>query len=289
MPKVLAGAAIAAGILATGGSAALISRDASPSGVVRTADGTRTAEPRAKASAATETASLTTALDAPTLGLADSVIETFHDSDTNLCGTQKVHIDGPVRAFEDQNNVIHLTVSDPNATGWQWTGSVTGFTNNPKTAALDCTPVMIGNSGNTDPSQFDQKTWIQAIHFAGSTVYAYGHQDYFGTRTNDPDCHDAGTTDGLPYCWYSSIPLWTATVSPPDRHVDFSRSAATPGHVAIYPQVAYPGDTNTTSAGWIGYGTPSNIIRGRNQDGTLDGYHYMFAYSSSNYAGQGKG
>ncbi|QDX27407.1 hypothetical protein FPZ54_16275 [Sphingomonas suaedae] len=293
MPKVLAGAALAAGMLATGGGAALMSADSrstAGSGIVRIAGESGAAtRPGRGASATPESASLSSTLDAPTLGLADSVIETFHDSDTNLCGTQKVHIDGPVRAFEDQNNVIHLTVSDPNATGWQWTGSVTGFTNNPKTAALDCTPVMIGNSGNTDPSQFDQKTWIQAIHFAGSTVYAYGHQDYFGTRTNDPDCHDAGTTDGLPYCWYSSIPLWTATVSPPDRHVDFSRSAATPDHVAIYPHVAYPGDANTTSAGWIGYGTPSNIIRGRNQDGTLDGYHYMFAYSSSNYAGQGKG
>lgn len=293
MPKVISGAVLAAGMLATGGSATLMSADrqsAASSGIVRIAGDSGAATRAAKdASATMESASQSSTLDAPTLGLADSVIETFHDSEANKCGTQKVHIDGPVRAFEDQNNVIHLTVSDPNATGWQWTGSVTGFTNNPKTAALDCTPVMIGNSGNTDPSQFDQKTWIQAIHFAGSTVYAYGHQDYFGTRTNDPDCHDAGTTDGLPYCWYSSIPLWTATVSPPDRHVSFTRSSATPGHVAIYPHVAYPGDANTTSAGWIGYGTPSNIIRGRNQNGTLDGYHYMFAYSSSNYAGQGKG
>ncbi|MGV1683897.1 hypothetical protein [Sphingopyxis sp. NJF-3] len=242
----------------------------------------------ASARTATSSAALTT-LDAPTLGLADSVIETFHDSDDNMCGTQKVHIDGPVRAFEDQNNVIHLTVSDPNAKGWQWTGSVTGFTNNPKTAALDCDGVMTGNSGNTDPDAYDQKTWIQAVHFEGSTVYAYGHEDYFGTRTNDPDCHDAGTSDGKPYCWYASIPLWTATVSPPDRHIDFARSAATPDHVAIFPHVAYPGDANTTDAGWIGYGTPSNIIRGRNQDGTLDGYYYMYAYSSSAYAGQAKG
>ena len=236
MPKVLAGAALAAGMLATGGGAALMSADSrstAGSGIVRIAGESGAAtRPGRGASATPESASLSSTLDAPTLGLADSVIETFHDSDTNLCGTQKVHIDGPVRAFEDQNNVIHLTVSDPNATGWQWTGSVTGFTNNPKTAALDCTPVMIGNSGNTDPSQFDQKTWIQAIHFAGSTVYAYGHQDYFGTRTNDPDCHDAGTTDGLPYCWYSSIPLWTATVSPPDRHVDFRRDAGPCRHLS---------------------------------------------------------
>ena len=237
MPKLTSSAALAAGILATGGSAALMVGDrqpAAPSGTVRiaSAPGYTPRAEKTAGSAATETASLST-LAPPTLGLADSVIETFHDSTANQCGSQKVHIDGPVRAFEDQNNVIHLTTSDPNATGWQWTGSVTGFTNNPKTAALDCTPVMIGNSGNTNPSQYDQKTWIQAVHFAGSTVYAYGHQDYFGTRTNDPDCHDAGTTDGLPYCWYSSIPLWTATVSPPDRHVTFARSGATPGHVAI--------------------------------------------------------
>lgn len=226
---------------------------------------------------------------APVLGLADSVIETFHDSDTQLCGTQKVHIDGPVRAFEDQNNVIHLTVSDPNATGWQWTGSVTGFTNNPTTAALDCTPVMIGNVANTDPTKYDQKTWIQALYFKTDTVYGYGHEDYFGTRTSEAGCHDAGTTDGLPYCWYSSIPVWTATVAPPDRHLSFSRSATAPNHVAIYPHVAYPGHANTPDAGWIGYGTPSNIFRGRNQDGSLDGYWYMYAYASATFGGQAKG
>jgi hypothetical protein len=229
------------------------------------------------------------ALAAPTLELADSVIETFHDSDTQLCGTQKVHIDGPVRAFEDQNHVIHLTVSDPNATGWQWTGSVTGFTNNPTTAALDCTPVMTGNSGNTDPSKFDQKTWIQGLFFSGSTIYAYGHEDYFGTRTSEPGCHDAGTADGLPYCWYASIPVWQATVPAASRHISFAKSATAPGHVAIYPHVQYPGHSSTPLAGWIGYGTPSNIVRGRNQDGTLDGYWYMFAYTNSGYGGQAKG
>lgn len=225
----------------------------------------------------------------PVLGLSDSVIETFHDSTANKCGSQKVHIDAPVRVFEDQNHVIHLTTSDPNATGWQWTGSVTGFTNNPKTAVLDCTPVMIGNSGNTNPAAFDQKTWIQAFYFSGSTIHAYGHEDYFGTRTNDPDCHKAGVVDGLPYCWYASIPVWTATVSPPNRHINFTKISSTPNHVAIFPHVSYPGDTNTPLAGWIGYGTPSNIFRGRNSDGTVDNYWYMFAYHSSNYAGQSKG
>src|SRR5688500_17782195 len=88
---------------------------------------------------------------APTVGLADSVIETFHDSETMKCGSNNIHIDSPVRAFEDEHHVIHLTVSDPAAKGWQWTGSVTGFTNNPKTAVLDCTPVMQGYSAQNLP------------------------------------------------------------------------------------------------------------------------------------------
>lgn len=225
----------------------------------------------------------------PTLALADSVIETFHDSDTDMCGSTKVHIDGPVRAFEDQNHIIHLTVSDPDATAWQWTGSVTGFTNNPTTAKLDCTPIMTGKTGNNDIPSFDQKTWIQALHFAAPTVYAYGHEDYFGTRTSEPGCHRAGTTDGLPYCWYSSVPVWKATVPPSGTHLTFTRTATPPNHVAIYPHVRYPGHDNTPTAGWIGYGTPSNIVRGHTADGTLDGYSYLFVYTNSGYAGQPKG
>lgn len=225
----------------------------------------------------------------PILALADSNIRTFHDSDVHLCGTEKVHIDGPVRAFEDQNHVIHLTVSDPNATGWQWTGSVAGFTAEPPTAVLDCTPIMTGNVANNDPSKFDQKTWIQALYFSSPTVYAYGHEDYFGTRTSPTGCHDAGTSDGLPYCWYASIPIWTAATTATSRHISFSRIAPAPNHVAIYPHVTYPGHENTPTSGWIGYGTPSNIIRGRLQDGTLDGYWYMLAYTNSGHDGQPKG
>lgn len=229
------------------------------------------------------------ALTPPTLALADSVIATFHDSDTHLCGTQKVHIDSPVRAFEDQNHVIHLTVSDPQARGWQWTGSVAGFTAEPKTATLDCTPVMIGNAADNDPAHFNQKTWIQALYFSASTIYAYGHEDYFATRLSLPECHKSGTQDGLPYCWYASIPVWTASTAGTGRHLDFSPIAAAPNHVAIYPHVPYPDHANTPTAGWIGYGTPSNIFRGRHQDGSLDGYWYMFVYTSSGYGEQPKG
>lgn len=228
---------------------------------------------------------------APVLGLADSTAETFHDSDVNLCGTTKVKQDGPVRVFEDQFNVIHMTVSDANAKGWQWHGSVTGFTNNPKTALLDCTSVMTGNAANTEPGQFDQKTWIQGFYFDGTTAWAYGHEDYWGNRVdNDPDCHRSGTSDGKPGCWYAAIATWKANpVSSANRHLDFTRNGDTPDHVAIYPHVQYPGDSATPTSGWIGYGAPSNIFRGRNQDGTTDGYWYMFAYTNSGYADQPKG
>jgi hypothetical protein len=228
---------------------------------------------------------------APTLGLADSVIETFHDSDVNLCGTTKVKQDGPVRIFEDQFNVLHMTISDANAKGWQWHGSVTGFTNNPKTAILDCTGVMTGNVGNTDPSKFDQKTWIQGFYFDGTTAWAYGHEDYWGNRVNnDPDCHKSGVVDGKPGCWYAAIATWKANpVSSANRHLDFTRDGTAPDHIAIYPHVQYPGDALTPTSGWIGYGAPSNIFRGRNQDGTTDGYWYMFTYTNSGYAGQAKG
>lgn len=227
----------------------------------------------------------------PTLGFADSVIEPFHDSETDTCGTTNIHIDSPVRAFEGHDNEIHLTVSDPGARGWQWTGSVADFTDNPRTAALDCALIMNGNTGNNSIPEFDQRTWIQSLYFnrSASTVYAYGHEDYFGTRTNEPECHEAGKSDEKPYCWYASIAVWAAEVPISGTHIDFSKIDAPPNHVAIYPHVQYPGHENTPTAGWIGYGTPSNIIRGRNQDGSLDDYHYMLAYTSSGYGDQPNG
>ncbi|HEY9412421.1 MAG TPA: hypothetical protein VIP77_22775 [Jiangellaceae bacterium] len=228
------------------------------------------------------------------LKLADSVIETFHDSDADLCpGGAEAQVDSPVRVFEDQNHVIHLTTSDPQGRGWQWTGSVTGFTNNPKTATLDCTSIMNGYTGNNDPAAFDQKTFIQGFYFDNPTVYAYGHEDYYGTRTLETGCHNHRVTpdDGLPRCWYSAIAVWKATVPATGTHLDFAKDGdGTRGdHVAIFPHVRYPGHPATPTAGWIGYGTPSNIVRGRRPDGTLDGYWYMFAYTNSGYAQQSKG
>lgn len=227
----------------------------------------------------------------PVLALADSVIETFHDSDTDLCGATKVHIDAPVRIFEDQHNVVHLTTSDPRARGWQWAGAAADFTGSPAAARLDCVPIMTGDTGNDVVADFDQKTWIQGLYFDGATrtVYGYGHEDYFGTRVPVEECHESGTTDGDPYCWYASIPVWTSDVTDYGSHLEFGKSGSPPGHVAIYPHVQYPGHADTPDAGWIGYGTPSNLFRGRNQDGSLDGYHYMFAYASAAYAGQSNG
>ncbi|MCW4461185.1 hypothetical protein OK349_05660 [Sphingomonas sp. BT-65] len=234
-----------------------------------------------------------TSLAAPTLQIpSGSPIETFHDADLEKCGTTPVRQDGPLRVFEDQFNVIHMTMSNADAKGYQWTGSVTGFTNNPTTAELDCTPVMIGNVGNTDVSKFDQKTWIQGFYFDGTTAWAYGHQDFWGgpPRSTNPNCHASGVEDDKNGCWYASIATWKANpVSSADRHLNFTRNGTAPNHIAIYPHVQYPGDLQTPKSGWIGYGAPSNIFRGRNQDGTVDGYWYMFVYTNSGHGGQAKG
>ncbi|MFZ3485095.1 hypothetical protein [Sphingomonas sp. 3-13AW] len=293
--QIFIGMAVTTGIATLAAAASVLTSDTLEPGLIKAPSSSPLeARTSAQQSAPASTGqSLGVAAAAPILALSDSEINTFHDSETMKCGTEKVHIDGPVRVFEDQFNVIHMTVSDPDAKGWQWTGSVTGFTNWPdKTAALDCSPVMIGNVGNNNQSQFDQKTWIQALYFNAGTIYGYGHGDYFGTRTSEAGCHQGGTSDGLPNCWYSSIPVWTAQpISSANRHLSFSKIAGAPNHVAIYPHAQYPGHSNTPAAGWIGYGTPSNIVRGRNQDGTLDGYWYMYAYSNSTpaYGGQSKG
>lgn len=236
----------------------------------------------------------TLALAPPVLALVDpTTVDRFHDSNDNLCGTQKVHIDGPVRAF-NHDGMVHMTVSDPNAIGWQWTGTPEAFKSTPDTAVLDCTPVLNGNNvilPDNDPDLHDQKTWIQAFFYRAGTAYAYGHQDYFGTRNNIEGCHEAGETDDLPYCWMASIPVWTAPASP--THLSFARSATPPSHVAIFPHVRYPQTAteieNMPHAGWMGYGTPSNIVRGRNADGSLQNVWYMFAYASATYQGQAKG
>lgn len=257
---------------------------AAPSGAVRIAT---EAAPSAAAVAATPRSARTT-LTSPTLAMTGDPKEVLHDSAVTLCGTKKIHIDSPVRIFKDQYSTVHMTVSDPGALGWQWTGTSAAFRSTPSGAALDCTSVMNGNSGNTDPAMFDQKGWIQAFHFDGTTAHAYSHQDYFGTRTSEPGCHDAGTTDGLPYCWYASIGHWRGTPSASGA-ITFAKSATAPGHGAIYPHVQYPGHSGTPLAGWIGYGTPSNIIRGRTSTGALDGYSYMFVYTNSGTLGQAKG
>ncbi|MEZ0469879.1 hypothetical protein [Luteimonas salinilitoris] len=232
-------------------------------------------------------------LPPPQLVLADSGTETFHDSAVQGCGTTKVHIDGPVRLFRDQDDLVHMTVGDPQARAWQWTGSVADFATLPSSASLDCTPVMLGNVGNNTVDRFDQKTFLQALHFDPETayVYGYGHEDYFGTRLDDPDCHKAGVTDGKPQCWYSAVAIWKADTldTTPAGHLSFSKLKSVPWHVAIYPHVAYPGDAGTPTAGWIGYGAPSNLVRGFDQDGQADGHHYFFAYTSSGFGEQDKG
>lgn len=232
-------------------------------------------------------------LPPPQLALADSGIETFHDSNIQLCGSTKVHIDGPVRLFRDQGGLVHMTVGDPQARGWQWTGSVADFDASPSAADLDCTPVMLGNVGNNTIDRFDQKTFLQALYFDPETafVYGYGHEDYFGTRLSDPDCHKAGVVDGKPQCWYSAVAIWKADAlnTSPAGHLSFGKLKSVPWHIAIYPHVVYPGDAGTPLAGWIGYGAPSNIVRGFDQDGNPDGYHYMFAYTSSGFGDQAKG
>lgn len=225
----------------------------------------------------------------PQLTLADSVIETFHDSDDDRCGTTEIHFDGPLRAFEDDSHTIHLTVTNGAAKSWQWTGSATDYMSRPSTATLDCVSIMDGASNNPDPAAFDQRTWIQALYWDSPRLYAYGHGDYMGYRSGVAGCTRPGTV-GEPWCWYSSIPVWITRVDAPETHFTLNKITDAPDHVAIYPHVQFPADPlQSPKAGWIGYGAPSNIFRGRNADGTHDGNYYMFAYTNSGYANQPRG
>lgn len=224
----------------------------------------------------------------PVLGLVGEP-QTFHDSEAQRCESGPVHIDSPPRAFTDAAGLVHLIVAGPNGPTYQWTGSPDDFAAHPTTAELDCDMVMNGYVGNDDPAVFDQKVFAQALYYRAPYVYAYGHQDYFGTRTAEPGCHRSGTVDGLPYCWYSAVSVWKAKVEPPSTSLSFRIARPGPEHVAIFPNIAYPGHDQTPKAGWIGYGSPSNMIAGRDDHGRPDGSYYLFAYTSTGGGGQPKG
>ncbi|SDU77749.1 hypothetical protein [Jiangella alkaliphila] len=224
----------------------------------------------------------------PVLGIVGEQ-QTFHDSALAPCPSGPVHIDSPPRAFTDSDGVVHLIVAGPNGPTYQWTGSPDDFASHPTTAQLDCDMVMDGYVGDNDPAAFDQKMFAQALYYRAPYVYAYGHQDYFGTRTAEPGCHRSGVVDGLPYCWYSAVSVWKARVSTSSTELAFHRARATPQHVAIFPNIAYPGHDQTPKAGWIGYGSPSNMIAGRDAQGRPDGTYYLFAYTSTGGGGQPKG
>ncbi|WP_157988036.1 hypothetical protein, partial [Jiangella endophytica] len=224
----------------------------------------------------------------PVLGLTGEQ-QTFHDSELGRCDSGLVHIDSPPRAFTDEDGVVHLIVAGPNGPTYQWTGSADDFAAHPTTAELDCDMVMNGYVGNNDPGVFDQKMFAQALYYRAPYVYAYGHQDYFGTRTAEPGCHRSGVVDGLPYCWYSAVSVWKARVSPPETGLSFGIARPGPNHVAIFPNIAYPGHDQTPKSGWIGYGSPSNMVAGRDAQGRPDGTYYLFAYTSTGSGGQPKG
>jgi hypothetical protein len=211
----------------------------------------------------------------PVLRLTDSAYPTMHDSKT-LCEGRRVRVDGPVRVFEDADHRLHMTVTGPDGVSFQWTGSPGAFAN--RTAKLDCIPVQLGYTRNADPAAFDQKSFIQALHYRAGDVTAYTHQDYYGKRTAEPGCDPL---DQQHECWYSSVGAWGSAGA---GHLSFSHKGN-----AIYPHVPYPGHAATPAAGWLGYGTPSNIFRSRTLTGELDGYWYMLTRASVSHAGQSAG
>lgn len=223
-------------------------------------------------------ATTTAAAPAAAPVLAVGAPQLVHDSEADLCGTTELNTDGPVRAFTDGDGLVHMTVTNTSAVSYQWTGTAAEFAANAQT--LTCTPILTSQTGNSnDPADFNQRTWIQALYATGSTVYAYGHEDFIGYRDGTrPDCVRPGTAGAEHICWYSAVTVWSAATGA--EHLSFQRSA---NHVAVHPRIAYPGDTATPAAGWIGYGTPSNIVAGP------DGAQYLFVYTSTGDTGQAQG
>lgn len=222
---------------------------------------------------------------------------TVHRKTANLCGSATpVAMDSPIRMFMGQNSSIHMTTSAPKGRGFQWVGSRSSFRAGTPAPWLDCDPVFESNSLDPDPGNFNQRGFMQALYFKPGaerdSVYGFAHQDFIAQRIPETStCYYE--VEGVAYnlnhrCWYSAVSHWRSTVPDQLRHLAFAPTTQT-SNIAIYPHVRYPDHADTPKSGWIGYGTPSNIFRGRLNDGSLEGGLYMFVRASAPYGGQQSG
>jgi hypothetical protein len=168
--------------------------------------------------------------------------------------------DVPARAFRDLQGGIQLIASHF-TTRRMIGGSLDNLQH-------QC-PIVMSSNGNTDPSKYDDKSWIGATYTPdGLTVYALLHHEYQGWRY-DPGCGSAWETQQ--HCWMNSIGFATST----NGGATYSHPAA-PNHLVAAAPYTY-----ARGAGPFGVFSPSNIVRR-----PADGYYYTLFWTEQTRAQQ---
>eukprot|EP00051_Salpingoeca_urceolata_P018112 m.252526 g.252526 ORF g.252526 m.252526 type:complete len:425 (+) comp19126_c0_seq13:1865-3139(+) len=131
----------------------------------------------------------------------------------------------------------------------------------------DCR-VVFNSSWNTDPSFFDDRTWLDAPYFAAGgqgvkTVYALAHMEFHGWTDAHPKMCNNKTNPEPQYCWYNAVVLLKSV----DGGQTFSHARPPPEHLVAAAPYVY-----TPSTPSLGYGDMSNVIE-------HNGYLYAFIHA----------
>ncbi len=226
--------------------------------------------------------------------MADEAVEIVLDSSENACVSKGalLTIDSPVRAFHDEKRRQHLVFSNSGAKTYQIVSSRNNWlTEKPRFTAF-CN-ALDKPANNPVPAAFDQRVFVQSLYYREGMLMAFGHNEYWGRvsrfgprdKLKDPEmarnCRfEVGANFGRE-CRYVGISSRLNKIAP-DGAVEEVPGQDFASQMAMYPHVVYPAHKDSSSMGWIGYGTPTNIVRGFDPlHGRPDGNFYFLARANA--------
>lgn len=166
-------------------------------------------------------------------------IDTVFDWSKDSCELEH-HADLPVRAYKDDDDQVHLLIS--NIVSRRMSGP--DFDN----LKMNCDPVL-NSLDNPAPDAFAHKEWLASIYTGdGKTVHGLVHNEYQGNKLSSSDCPSRQYFN----CWYNTITYVGST----DGGAHFERTVSAPGHL-----VASLPEKYTPDVGIFGVFSPSNIIK----------------------------
>lgn len=171
-------------------------------------------------------------------GTEQTVFDWAHDR----CATWDIP-DAPARAWRDARGKVHLLA------GSEATRAAAGTDLDHLTR--DCR-VLHRGAGIDDPAQWNDRTWIAAIHTAdGKTLTALGHMEYHGYLRPET-CPSQRYSS----CWFNAVIELGST----DGGRTFTRRGGGADLVAALPR-PYAGEAGRR----MGYFNPSNIVEYQGQ------------------------